>query len=75
MSEIECKRQDCKFVCNIEGSMFGLVCSCTIVCTLVSFVLGCKLVSCSDKMFEMAYIFDTVDSREEGCRKVLDTDT
>ena len=62
MSEIECKRQDCKFVCNIEGCTFGLVCSCTIVCKLGSFVLGCKLVSYSDKMLDKAYIFDTVDS-------------
>ena len=53
--------------------MFQLVC--IIVGTLDRFVLGCISVSCSDKMFEMAYIFDTIDSREEGCRRALDIDT
>ena len=53
--------------------MFQLVCM--IVGTLDRFVLGCKLVSCSDKMLDIAYIFDTIDSWEEGCRRALDTDT
>ena len=61
VAEIECKRQDYTIVCNIEGN-FGLVYSCTIVCTLGSFVLGSMSVSCSDKMLDKACIFDTIDS-------------
>ena len=54
--------------------MFGLVCSCTIVCTLGSFVLDCMSVSCSDKMQNKACILDTIDSWAWGCRRVLNTD-
>ena len=69
MPEIECKIQD-----YIEGCNFGLVCSCTIVCTLGSFVLGSMSVSCSDKMLNKACNLDTIDSWAWGCRKVLNTD-
>ena len=69
MPEIECKREDY----NIECCMFGLVC--TIACTLDSFVLGSMSVLNSDKIVNKADIFDTVDSWEGGCRKVLTPDT